>query len=97
MLIERSVSMKDKEKLVLGILPVKRSFLSLDVAAEEKEKLYKTIAGIKGNAVKLVDIDDVCERGVLFKPEDVDFVFIPLVTGKFLSSTIAKHLSPDIL
>jgi L-fucose isomerase-like protein len=74
MLIERSVSMKDKEKLVLGILPVKRSFLSLDVAAEEKEKLYKTIAGIKGNAVKLVDIDDVCERGVLFKPEDVDSV-----------------------
>lgn len=66
--------MKNKEKVVIGVLPVKRSFLSLDVAAEEKEKLYKTITGVKEHAVTLVDIEEVCERGILYKPEDVDSV-----------------------
>lgn len=66
--------MANKEKLVVGVLPVKRSFLSLDVAAEEKEKLFEVIKGVKEDVVTLVDIDDVCERGVLFKLEDVDAV-----------------------
>ena len=64
--------MKSKEKLVVGVLPVKRGFLSLDVAAEEKEKLFEAIRGIKEDVVTLVDIEDICERGVLYKLEDVD-------------------------
>jgi L-fucose isomerase-like protein len=64
--------MKNNKRLVVGVLPVKRSFLSLDVAVEEKEKLYEVINDVKSDAVTLVDVDDVCERGVLFKMNEVD-------------------------
>ncbi len=66
--------MVGKEKLVVGVLPIKRGFLSLDVAAEEKDKLFNAIRGLKEDVVTLVDIEDVCERGVLYRLEDVDAV-----------------------
>lgn len=65
-------------KLKLGILPVKRSFLSLDVAAAEKEQVVSVIQKIKPHAVTLIDLEDICERGVAYRRED-----IPAVIGKF--------------
>ncbi|HZJ58014.1 MAG TPA: fucose isomerase [Clostridia bacterium] len=63
--------MKNRDKLVVGVLPVKRGFLSLEVAMEEKKKLFNAIGGIKDDFVTLVDVDDVCEGGVLFKLDEV--------------------------
>lgn len=59
-------------KIKLGVLPIKRSFLSLDVAATEKEKLHKVIGNIKNDKVEIINTDDICEKGVLFKEEDIE-------------------------
>lgn len=66
--------MKKERKLVVGILPVKRSFLNKDVAIKEKEKLFNVISGVKRNHITLVDIEGICDGGVLYKLEDVDSV-----------------------
>lgn len=66
--------MHSNNKLKIGILPIKRSFLSLEVAAQEKEKLFKVIRDIKSDIVEIIDIDNVCEKGILFKESDIDGV-----------------------
>lgn len=63
-----------KNKITIGVLPIKRGFLSLDVAAAEKERLMNTIQDVKKDNVTLVTIDDISERGVLCNPAEVDAV-----------------------
>ncbi|MDR2078849.1 MAG: hypothetical protein LBP74_03895 [Treponema sp.] len=52
--------------IVLGVTPVKRAFLSLDVAKAEKKKIMEVIRGIYPGVVKIVDIDDVVPDGIVF-------------------------------
>lgn len=61
-------------KIRLGVLPIKRSFLSLEVAKEEKEKMYQVIRQIKPDITEIIDIDDVCDSGILYKEEEVERV-----------------------
>lgn len=61
-------------KIKLGVLPIKRGFLSLDVAVSEKEKLQKVIGNIENNKVELIYVDDACDRGVLYKDEEIETV-----------------------
>lgn len=61
-------------KIRLGVLPIKRSFLSLEVAKEEKEKMYQVIRQIKPDVTEIIDIDDVCDSGILYKEEEVEGV-----------------------
>lgn len=63
-----------KEKLVLGVVPNKRSFLSLEEAKRQKEKFMKEIRKIKPGAVEIVDIDDVCEAGIIYEMDKVQAV-----------------------
>lgn len=63
-----------KEKLVLGVVPNKRSFLSLEEAKCQKEKFMKEIRKIKPGAVEIVDIDDVCEAGIIYEMDKVQAV-----------------------
>ncbi|HHV10876.1 MAG TPA: fucose isomerase [Clostridiales bacterium] len=63
-----------KNKLRLGVLPIKRSYLSLDVAAVEKDRMFSVIRAIKPEAVTLVDIEDICNRGVAYRQEDIKAV-----------------------
>ncbi|WP_230399309.1 L-fucose/L-arabinose isomerase family protein [Novisyntrophococcus fermenticellae] len=58
-------------KLRLGVLPIKRSYLSLDVAAAEKERVFEAIRTMKQDAVTLIDIEDICNRGIAYRPEDI--------------------------
>jgi L-fucose isomerase-like protein len=67
------LKMSDK-KIRLGVLPIKRSFLSLKVANEEKVKMYDAIKRIKPEITEIIDIDDVCDSGILYREEEVDRV-----------------------
>lgn len=78
-----------KKKIVLGVAPVKRSFLSMEEAKRQKDRFMSVIRKIKPDAVTLVDIDDICENGIAFrldtvpkaikkfKENDIDALFIP--------------------
>jgi L-fucose isomerase-like protein len=52
--------------IVLGVTPVKRAFLSLDVAKAEKAKFMEVIRKIHPEVVKIVDVDDVAPEGIVF-------------------------------
>lgn len=55
-----------KEKLILGVLPIKRLFLSMETAYEQKKAFMKVIRNNVPNNVEIVDVDDVCENGIAF-------------------------------
>lgn len=67
-------SQKYKMKIVLGVAPTKRSFLSMEEAKRQKDKFMAVIRGIKPDIVEVVDIDDICENGVMYKTTDIDNV-----------------------
>jgi hypothetical protein len=50
--------------ITLGVAPVKRTFLSMEAAKEQKDKFMKVIRGCKPTLLKIVDIDDLCENGI---------------------------------
>ena len=60
-----------KKKIVIGVAPTKRSFLSMEEAKRQKDRFMKVIRGIDREAVTLVDLDDVCENGIAFRLSDV--------------------------
>lgn len=78
-----------KQKVILGVTPVKRSFLSMEEAKRQKDKFMARIRAIKPDAVEIVDVDDICENGIAFqvdlvpqivdklKKAGVDALFIP--------------------
>ncbi len=54
-----------KQKLTLGVAPVKRSFLSMEEAKRQKDRFMAVIRNIKPDAVEIVDVDDQCENGIM--------------------------------
>lgn len=60
--------------LVLGVAPTKRGILSLEEAVKQKERYFQAINGICSEHVTLVDLDDVCEGGVLCRRDQVQAV-----------------------
>lgn len=60
------------KKLKLGVVPVKRGSLSMERARGQKERYLERIRGLMPEFVELTDIEDVCENGVAYKPEDVE-------------------------
>lgn len=60
--------------LVVGIAPTKRGILSLEEAVKQKERYFAALRGILTEHVTLVDIDDVCEQGILCKRDQVGAV-----------------------
>lgn len=80
--IKRGLKMY-KSKVVLGVAPTKRSFLSMEEAKRQKEKFMAVIRKIKPDAVEIIDIDSICENGILWENEK-----IPDVVDKFR----AKHI-----
>lgn len=78
-----------KEKLVLGIAPIKKGFLSMEVAKKRKEQLMNVIRNISQEKVKFVDIDDICKNGIAFERSDAD-----KVVHKFKQSSIDALFIP---
>ena len=52
-------------KIKLGVVPVRRDMLSLEKAAANKQEIFARMAELIGDDVEIVDIDDICEQGIL--------------------------------
>ena len=63
-----------KEQLVLGVVPNKRSFLSMEEANRQKERFMKVVRSVKSELVRVVAIDDLCENGILYEMDKTDAV-----------------------
>lgn len=61
-------------KVTLGVAPTKRSFLSMEEAKRQKDRFMTVIRAIKPETVEIVDIDDICENGIMCKTSDTDKV-----------------------
>lgn len=55
-----------RETLTLGVVPNKRSFLSMVEAKRQKDCFMEEIRKIKASIVEIVDIDDICENGIVY-------------------------------
>lgn len=55
----------------LGVAPTKRGFLSMEEAKRQKDRFMAVIRAVKPESVHIVDIDDICENGILFETEKI--------------------------
>ena len=63
-----------KPTIIMAVAPTKRGFLSMEEAKRQKDKFMAVIRGIKPDVVKIVDIDDLCENGILFQTDKISAV-----------------------
>lgn len=78
-----------KQQIVLGVVPTKRGFLSMEEAKRQKDKFMAVIRKIHPDVVTIVDIDDLCENGILFETEK-----IPAVVEKLRGAGIDALFTP---
>lgn len=95
------------EKLILGVAPTKRSFLSMEEACRQKKSFMNVIRSIKSDHVGLVDIDDLCENGIVydyegakkvikkFKSARIDALFIPFCD--FGEETVVAKIAKEFM
>ena len=79
----------NQHKVVLGIAPTKRSFLSMEEALRQKKRFMGVIEKILPETVEIVTIDDISENGICWNTEEtrqitekfqhagIDALFIP--------------------
>lgn len=77
------------EKIRLGVAPTKRGFLSMEEAKRQKDKFMAVIRSILPDKVEIIDIDDLCENGILFQTAK-----IPAVVDKFRKANIDALFTP---
>ena len=63
-----------RETLTLGVVPNKRSFLSMVEAKRQKDCFIEEIRKIKASIVEIVDIDDICENGIVCEMDKVNAI-----------------------
>lgn len=63
-----------KQIVKLGVVPIKRSFLSMEEAKRQKDKFMKVIREIKPEAVEIIDVDELCENGIMYEMSKVPAV-----------------------
>ncbi len=78
-----------QQKIRLGVAPTKRGFLSMEEAKRQKDKFMKVIRQIHPDVVEIVDIDDLCENGILYETQK-----IPQVVEKFRDKRIDALFTP---
>lgn len=78
-----------KPTIVLGVAPTKRGFLSMEEAKRQKDKFMAVIRQIQPDVVKIVDIDDQCENGILYQTDKID-----AVVEKFRDARIDALFTP---
>ena len=59
------------DKLRLGIVPIKRSFLSMEAAQKQKNAFMPIVRSIKSDRVEIVDVDDLTENGIAYEYDKV--------------------------
>lgn len=62
------------EKIKLGIVPIKRSFLPMETAKTQKEEFMAVIENIRDEYVEIIDINDICENGIAFEYDNISSV-----------------------
>lgn len=78
-----------KETLIIGVVPTKRSFLSKEEAKRQKDTFMNVIRNIKPQTVKLIDVDNLCESGIMW-----DITKVPMVIDKFRDAKIDALFIP---
>ena len=63
-----------RETLTLGVVPNKRSFLRMVEAKRQKDCFMEEIRKIKASIVEIVDIDDICENGIVCEMDKVNAI-----------------------
>lgn len=58
-------------KLKLGVVPIKRSFLPMEAAKAQKEAFMPVIRSIKSDYVEIVDVDDLTENGIAYEYDKI--------------------------
>ena len=79
-----------KEKIKIGIMPVKRLFFSIDTAREEYDIIMPIIRAQLPTKVEFVDVDDLCEKGMATNP----VVDVPKVVKKFKEANVDALFFP---
>ncbi|MCL1830422.1 MAG: fucose isomerase [Oscillospiraceae bacterium] len=67
-----------KEVLSLGVAPTKRGFLSMEEAKRQKDRFMKVVRSFESDTLKIVDLDDIAENGIMYEMSKV-----PLAVEKF--------------
>lgn len=70
------------EKVRIGVVPIHRGFLSMQEAFRQKQLFTGEINKIRPDAVSLIDIDDICENGILSNSAHVDKVVEKMKTNR---------------
>ncbi|MDD3244056.1 MAG: fucose isomerase [Eubacteriales bacterium] len=74
--------MKMKKNLVVGVVPIKRTFTDMVSAVEQKNLFQARLKEITPAEVTLVDIEDVAENGILREYSQLDAVAAKLKANK---------------
>lgn len=100
-----------KRSLTIGVAPIKRGFLSMEAAKEQKDITMNIIRQIRPDIVTIVDIDDICENGIAFETDKIDPIVDKFTTHKIdalfllfcdfgeetVAAGIAKRLTVPVL
>ena len=87
-------------KIVLGVAPTKRGFLSMEEAKRQKDKFMAVIRSIDSDVVEIVDVDDLCENGILtssFTDPTKTAQDIQNVIDKFVKARVDALFIPCLL
>jgi L-fucose isomerase-like protein len=69
-------------KVRIGIAPTKRSFLSLEEAVRQKNKIYEKISNLMVDQMEIVGIEGVVPEGVLWELDEVEEVVMKFKENK---------------
>jgi len=78
-----------REILTLGVAPTKRGFLSMEEAKRQKDRFMKVIRSVNSDMVKIVDLDDISENGIMW-----DMELVPKAVGKFYAEKVDALFFP---
>lgn len=78
-----------KSNIILGVVPAHRAFLDLKRAADEKKEFMRVVRSIRPDNVTIVDIDDICEEGIL-----CDEAYSPAIVSKFIDAKVDAIFVP---
>ena len=70
-------------KIRIGLIPTKRHPFRLEAALPQKQRYYDIFSQIDADVVEYVDIDDICENGIIADPR-----YCQAVIDKFIKARV---------
>ena len=75
-------------KIRIGLIPTKRHPFRLEAALPQKQRYYDVFSQIDADVVEYVDIDDICEYGIIADPK-----YCQAVIDKFIKAHVSTASS----